>query len=289
MRIHISRVSRCRLISRSGPVLGAVIGLVLLTSMAAPCRGQNYRLRDGRVLAASAVVVRGNQLMRLIEVKSGGVAEVGYPLSEVISLEWPEPEELRRARERLHNGVAEQALADASAVVARFAPFATLPGSWWSEAERLRLKALVALGRFSEIRTAAQQLFERSQDETTRQTASLILARVAVLERRWPDARRLIDLLLKTTLPPALEAEAAVIAGELKLHESDWEGALESFLQLPAFHPAETGLLPKALLGSSRAYRRLGDAGRAERATLELIDQFPKSTEAREAARETGL
>lgn len=289
MRKRVEPVWRHSVILTVGRLLGVGVGIVLLASLVPVCCGQQYRLRDGRVLAANAVVVRGNQLVRLLEVKGGGTAEVGYPLSEIVSLDWPEPEELVRAREGLRNGSVEQALSDATAVVARFAPFATLPGSWWPEAERLRLKALIALNRISEVGAAGRQLFERAPDKSTRQEASLILARVAMHERNWADARKRIESLMKSRLPPGLEAEAAVICGELKLHESDWEGALESFLQLPAFHPTETAMMPRALLGSARAYRRLGDAGRAERAALELIDQFPKSTEARDAAREAGL
>lgn len=289
MRKRVEPVWRHSVILIAGRLLGVSVGIVLLASLVSVCRGQQYRLRDGRVLPANAVVVRGNQLVRLLEVKGGGTAKVGYPLSEIVSLDWPEPEELVRAREGLRNGAVEQALSDATAVATRFAPFATLPGSWWPEAERLRLKALIALNRISEVGAPGRQLFERAPDESTRQEASLILARVAMHERNWPDARKRIESLLKSRLPPGLEAEAAVICGELKLHESDWEGALESFLQLPAFHPTETAMMPRALLGSARAYRRLGDAGRAERAALELIDQFPKSTEARDAAREAGL
>lgn len=289
MRNRVQPVLGYGVILTAGRLLGAIVGFVFLASLAPVCRAQHFRLRDGRVLAANSVIVRGNQLVRMIEVKGGGMAEVGYPLVELQSLDWPEPEELSRARESLSNGAAEQALADASAVAARFAPFATLPGSWWPEAERLRLRALVMLNRVSEIGNAARELFERAPDEPTRQAASLILASVALRERRWPEARRMIDPLLKAALPPALEAELAVLCGELKLQESDWEGALESFLQVPAFHPAETTLMPKALLGSARAYRRLGDAGRAERAALELTDQYPKSSEARVAAREAGL
>lgn len=289
MRKRVEPVWRHSVILTVVRLLGVSVGIVLLASLVSVCRGQQYRLRDGRVLPANAVVVRGNQLVRLLEVKGGGTAEVGYPLSEIVSLDWPEPEELVRAREGLRNGAVEQALSDATAVAARFAPFVKLPGSWWPEAERLRLKALIALNRISEVGAAGRQLFERAPDESTRQEASLILARVAMHERNWTDARKRIESLMKSRLPPGLEAEAAVICGELKLHESDWEGALESFLQLPAFHPTETAMMPRALLGSARAYRRLGDAGRAERAALELIDQFPKSTEAREAAREAGL
>lgn len=289
MENRVRPVWRHSVILTAGRLLGVGVGAVLLASLIPVCRGQQYRLRDGRALAANAVVVRGNQLVRLLEVKGGGTAEVGYPLIEIVSVDWPEPEELVRAREGLHNGAVEQALSDATAVVTRFAPFATLPGSWWPEAERLRLKALIALNRISEIGAAGRQLFDRAPDEATRQEAGLLLARVALHERNWPEARKRIESLMKSKLPSGLEAEAAVVCGDLKLHESDWEGALESFLQLPAFHPAETALLPKALLGSARAYRRLGDAGRAERAALELIDQFPKSAEARDAAREAGL
>lgn len=272
-----------------GGCIVAVASIIMLLATGSHGWSQTLRLRDGRSLAANTVIVRGGQLVRALEIKDGGMAEIGYPLGDVVALDWPEPEELRGAREDLEAHAEARALAKAAAVAGRFEPFAKVPGSWWAEAERLRLQALVGLGRVDGVELAARRLMENAMNDATRQAAQLILAKVALREQRWKDARHAVDSLRKQPLASALEAEAAVICGELRLRESDWEGALESFLQVPAFHPTETGLLPKVLLGSARAYRSLGDAGRAERAALELVDQFPKSNEARQAGREAGL
>lgn len=252
--------------------------------------GQHYRMRDGRTLAANAVVVRGNQLVRALEVKDGTAAEVGYPLSGVAALDWPEPEELRRAQENFTRGATAEALADAEAVATQFVPFATLPGSWWGEAELLRLQALAALGRWGEIESAARRLSENAPVERLRQAARLLIAKANLHERRWPEAKAILDSFGKVSLAPALEGEVAVLRGELRLQDSDWEGALEAFLQVPAFHPTQAALMPPALLGSAKAYRQLGDAGRAERSLLELVDHYPESVEAKQAAAsDTGL
>ncbi len=261
---------------------GAVVVVVLLAPLAS--QGQHYRMRDGQMLAANTVVVRGNQLVRALEVKDGASAEVGYPLSGVVALDWPEPEELRRAQENFVKGAIAEALADAETVATRFSPFSALPGSWWGEAELLRLQALASLGRWNEVEPAARRLSEKAPAERLRQAARLLVAKANLRERRWPEAKAILESLGTLKPIPALEAEIAVLRGELALQESDWEGALEAFLQVPAFHPTQAALMPPALLGSANAYRRLGDAGRAERTLLELVDHYPESAEAKQSA-----
>ena len=112
---------------------------VFVVALLAPLssQGQHYRMRDGRTLAANAVVVRGNQLVRALEVKDGGVAEVGYPLSGVAALDWPEPEELRRAQENFVKGATAEALPWRNASVIASWPTkpvtasASSTGQWW--------------------------------------------------------------------------------------------------------------------------------------------------------------
>lgn len=249
-----------------------------------PGLAQHFRMRDGRTLAAQAVIVRGNQLVRALEVQDGGAAEVGFPLSEVASLDWPEPEELIRARENFARNALAAALADAEAVALRFAPFAILPGSWWGEAELLRLRALAALDRWDGIESAARQLSERAPAVRVRQAAQILVAMAHLRERRLPEAKAIVDSLDRPGLPPGDAAAIAVLRGNLRLQESDWEGALEAFLGIPAFYPTQTRLMPPALLGSARAYRKLGDLGRAERSLLELVEHYPESAEARQAS-----
>lgn len=249
---------------------------------------QTYHLRDGRALLARQVQVRGDQLVQRVADSASGGAEIGYPLSQVARLEWPEPDGLRQAIREAQAGRWELAMRAASDVSAVFEPFGKLPGSWWVPAEVLRLKAALALG----LRVQAvevERVVERAPDDAARQTAHLLLACVHVREGRVKEARALLSDSRLIPVNARTEAEIALVWGELHERQQAPEASLEAFLQVPVFAPWRDDLQPRALLGAARAYRRLGDEDRCERAVIELADQYPNSREAQLAQKEFQL
>ncbi|HRE83113.1 MAG TPA: tetratricopeptide repeat protein [Opitutaceae bacterium] len=249
---------------------------------------QTYHLRDGRILLAQQVQVRGDQLVQRVADGASGGAEIGYPLSQVSRLEWPEPDVLKQAMLEARAGRWESAMRAASEVSAVFEPFGKLPGSWWVPAEILRLKAALALGLQVQA-VEVERVVERAPDEPTRQTSYFLLAWVHVRDGRVREARALLSDTRRIPVNAHTEAEAALVWGELHERQQAPEAALESFLRIPVFAPWRDDLQPRALLGSARAYRRLGDEDRCERAVIELTDQYPHSREAQLAQKEFNL
>jgi len=259
-----------------------VTGMVLGPSVSA----QTYRLRDGRVLSAEQVTVRGNRLIQAVDRGKPGQAEIGFPVASVVAMEWPEPPELSLGRAAFAALRFEEARSAADSVAGQFSVFADVPGSWWGDAELLRLRSLVALQRAAEAKGPAEVLAQRSVGGAVAVSARLLLVEFALGEKRFGEAKAALAEILKSPQPASIEAQAAVLLGDLYAAELAWESALEAYLQIPAFHSTRRDLLSKALLGSARAYRGLGDRGRVERTLLELSDDFPNSTEAKQAERE---
>ena len=62
-------------------------------------RAQQYHLRDGHVLDAIDVAVRGVSLVEAVDaVSADAVVERNYQISDVVRLDWPEPDAFEAAR-----------------------------------------------------------------------------------------------------------------------------------------------------------------------------------------------
>jgi tetratricopeptide (TPR) repeat protein len=260
--------------------------LVILLAFAAVCplSAQRYLLKDGRALNQSEITLRGNNLVRAL---AGGGGEISYPISDVVRLDWPEPAELEEARVLAAAGKHAESEEKVTGVYRQFAPFAKLPGSWWSEAALIRARALLAQDKTADAERAARELMSGSADAETVIAAQLIMARVQVIQNKPDIADAMLDEIMRKDASGEIEARAVMLRGDIAFARKDFEKALEFYLQVPVFYGTEETLLPAALLGSARSYRGYGDASRAERAYLDIIVTYPGSAQAEIAKRES--
>ena len=242
-----------------------------------PVEAQSYHLRDGTRLEASAVERRGHGLVeRLTEPGDEGLAERWHDVTEIIRLEWPEPAGLSLAREQLARGSPDEALAHVEPVVAEFAAFARVEGSWWDEAALLQAEALLAAGRSADASPVVQALVGVGSAVGAPATR-LLFVEIDLQQGRVELAAAMLNrILAEGPLPADLAARAAWLRGEVRLRQGEHEAALEAFLEIPAFHSRERILRPAVLWGSAQAYQRYGDIGRAVRALEQLLLEYPQ-------------
>lgn len=260
-----------------------VLGLVA----APPTPGQVYHLRNGTVLAAEDVVVRGTRLVERIDAADADTTvERLHLVADVVRIEAPEPEALIQARLSLVTGEAAEAIRLCGPLRAEWVLFAKVPGSWWTEASRVRLRGLLREKELKLAEAAAREIIATSLDPEVIGLARLGLAEVQILAGNREIVSAMIDAILAKEVPPAVRAYSWLLRGELALVEGDSEAALEAFLRIPVLHGTRVDLLPSALAGSVRAYRMRDEHGRADRATAELIRIFPESHEAMALAKD---
>jgi hypothetical protein len=250
-------------------------------------RAQRYLLKNGQALTAAEVTLGPGYLVQ--QVASGANSfERRYPFSDLARLEFPEPEALEQAAQALTAGRGPEALVLVEPVFRQFAPFASVPGSYWPRAAQLRLEALLLGKDEAAIATAARELMQAGLDPELTGTAKLALAQLDARAGRESLAVAMLEEIVKDA-PPAVQARAWLLRGDLAAARAAHEEALEAYLRVPAFFGTEDALLPAALLGSARAYRGFGDADRAERAALELLDNYPDTAQAALAKTEFNL
>ena len=254
-------------------------------------RAQQYHLRDGHVLDAIDVAVRGVSLVEAVDaVSADAVVERNYPISDVVRLDWPEPDAFEAARSALARGAGREAVVMLEPVRAEFVLFAKLPGSWWTAASLLRLRGLMLAGAADEAEAAARELIATAIDPEAVGLARLGLAELQLAAGQGEIAAAMVEAILKEDVPAGVRARSWLLRGERALQQGDAEAALEAFLRIAVLHASREGLLAPALEGSRRAYLLWDDPARADRAAEELRRTFPDSPEAaRLAARPNDL
>lgn len=238
--------------------------------MAAVCPGQRYELADGALLDADSVTLRGGMLVHAREVDDGvGSVERTHPLAEVVRLHWPEPEDLRAARQRLADGDRHGCLALVEPVMRQFAPFARVPGSWWLACARLRLRALDPASEPDELSQAAREVASRTDDAEAVGEARLVLTELEIRAGRARLAQTMLASILAEPVPATVRARAWLLRGDIAMAERRFEEAIEAYLRIPVFHSAYSELVPAALVAAEKAFRAYGDDAQADRIAAE--------------------
>ena len=260
------------------------IGYILIALLGvSPLCAQRYLLKDGKILKQDEVVLKGGALVKSLGGDSG---EQTFQLTQVVRLDWPEPEEIAQAQKLLAEGKADEAELKITPIYFQFTPFAIIPGGWWNEAALLRARAMLARQQKPEAEKAAQEILATSTQPEIQNAAQLISVRVQFLLGKMSVAEAKMEELTRKEVSGAIMAEIALLRGDIAYGQKDFETAIEYYLQVPAFYGSEEEFMPAALLGSARSLRGYGDTDRADRAYLDLTAAFPASAEAAIAKRE---
>src|ERR1041384_8088498 len=117
------------------------IFLVLLLFLVRPIHSQNILLKTGQTIETKGVRVSGDVVMGKVQVGSSS-GEVGYQISTIARIDFPEPPQLKTTEALLAQGQPAKALADIGPVVKYYEPLRGVPGNWWAPAALLKVSAL---------------------------------------------------------------------------------------------------------------------------------------------------
>ena len=249
---------------------------------------QRYLLKDGTALAAADVTLGSGALVQQVAIPGGGSFERRYPLADIARLDFPEPEALDEAEKLVTAGSGADALKLIEPICRQFAPFARVAGSHWPRAAQLRLQALLLGTESSAITSAARELMQSGLGPDVTGTAKLALAQLDARAGKSELATVMLEQIVREA-PPAVQARAWLLRGDLAAARASHVEALECYLRIPAFYGTMDELMPAALLGAARAYKGYGDTARAERSALDLIDTYPATLQAAQAKKEFSL
>ena len=214
--------------------------------------------------------------------------EIGYPISAIAKIAFPEPRGLKAASELLAQGQPEKALAEIEQVVTYYAPYKEVPGAWWAQAALVKVSILGALHRDADAEPLLTEIQKVVRDPETLRGAQLRLVEGLIRKQQFEKALQICDGAIKESVQPDVLAEAWVNKGHVLFAKKEWDAALLAYLRVPVFYHNQKIIMPAALLGAAKAYRRLDDDDRAKKSINELTETFPKSPEAELAKAELG-
>jgi tetratricopeptide (TPR) repeat protein len=265
------------------------LALLIAFTLATTGQGQTVLLKDGKRVSTKALRRAGDSIMATNPAVDGAAplqGEVGYPISQIEKIEFPEPAVLKTAANLLASGKAGEALSQSESAFAYFAGFRDAPGSYWPELALLRLSALAALDRDSEAEPLARQVIGQVSNPETVRGAQAQLAGIAGRRGEHEKAIEICDQVLKEGIRPETMAAAAINKARSHQALKQWESAVLAYLNIPVFYPEQKACVPTYLLGSAQCYFELSDLPRAREALNELIKSFSTAPQAESAKAE---
>ena len=258
---------------------------VLLAGAVGSAGAQTFYFNDGRKASMPEARVSGTNIVVQIKLSGaeGGTAETSLPIAKLIRIDWPAPEELLQAEASLRAGKADEALAKIEPLLPSQEPLLAVPGSWWFRGAAVKLAAHAQKGQTTEANAFMERLRLLKAPATVLNAGELALIDQAVTDSS-PDSitARLAALKIEADDDAGL-AGVELIKGRVHEKADRTEEALLAYLRVSVYYPSATAVMPRALLGSSRCYRKLKDEVRAKAALETLRKNFPDAPEAASA------
>ncbi len=223
--------------------------MLVAVVFAAPClRAQDKIVtrtgtQEGRITGMAA---DGSPLIKL----ASGV-ETKVNRADVVSVTMAEPQAMAAAREAAAAGNWDAAL---KAVREPATKFRGLPAAWVIEALGMVGDALMAAGDFAGARTHYDAFAKAYAGSPLAAQADVGLARLAIAEKRLPDADKILSPIVaeasKVLLPDDATARvygaAFFAAGELEEARSQPSAALENYLRVVTLYASNPSLVALA-------------------------------------------
>jgi len=236
-------------------------------------------LKDGRSVVSPALSRSGDNVMATVQVGANS-GQVGYALANIERIDFPEPPQLKAARELFAKGKVPEGTAVLAPVIRYFEPFRDVPGSYWARAVTMKLNAWVSVGNEREAQDLIEQLKAPSSIPEITQVAQVEEAASWARKGLYEKAVPVFDTAIRQSADHETLALAWLHKGHSLLGLKQWEAATLAYLHLPVFYPEDGMLVAPALLGSARAMVGLEDFAGAELRLHDLIEMFPASPEA---------
>lgn len=272
--------------NRLKPTLAILGAAALLLVFLQAAHAQNIILKTGQTIETKGVRRSGDMVMGSVQVGSSR-GEVGYQLSTISRIDFPEPTQLKTTAALLSQGEPAKALAEIGPVVKFYEPFREVPGNYWAQAALLKVSALAGMQLDKEAESLGEEIRKNTTDPETARAAQLQIVSSLVHKEDYKKAIELCDAVIKESAKPSVLAEAWVNKGDALSAQRTWNDAVLAYLHVPVFYEDEKLWMPPALLGAARAFQGLQDLDRARKALDDLTTQFPKSAQAETARAES--
>ncbi len=258
------------------------LSLAFFLSLTGLSHAQTLTLKNGKTFKFAEVRVENGRIMVPMTIE-GEIAELSYPIGEVVSMKFPEPEEIIKiARRLVAAGKYDEAMTALEPIIKIFEPFKTISGSYWAACSAISLECFSGLGKNKEFDDLLQEfgIFKFPKGSPGHLHLETIRMTHYVRNGKMTEAEEILAFLEKHALNDEQNAALSLVRGDIQFKKQDYEHAIYAYLRLPVFHHPLEHLQPRALNGALRCYTALGKESLAKRTQAELIEGYPTSIEA---------
>jgi hypothetical protein len=199
---------------RSEVRFAASLLLMLLLVIDQPAFGQAISLKTGQKVDTQGVRREGDLIMGKVQVGTGS-GEIGYHLSQIAKIDFPEPRGLKSAADLMTQGQPQKAFAEIEPVVSFYQGFKEVPGSWWAQAALIKVSVLAALQREAEAESLAADIQKSVTDPETARGAQVRLAAGLIKKRQFEKVIAICDAAIKESADAQIVANAWLNKGDL--------------------------------------------------------------------------
>ncbi|MES2706338.1 MAG: tetratricopeptide repeat protein [Verrucomicrobiota bacterium] len=222
----------------------------LLLACAPISSAQTLIFPAGSVELAEVTIV-GTDVQR----KTGGPK---IPVSSIVRVEFPKPEELAAADDLLLKAKYEEAYAKAKITQDFHRPWKDKPGSWYAPASLLVAESLLRQNKYDDSARLMSELRNMTLPGQLQMRVTLLDAREQFQKGINQPALTKVNSLLKSVKDSDTAARLYLLLGDIQFKRESFEEALDAYLHVPVFYGAEAAFLPAADLGAARSLSRLG-------------------------------
>ena len=244
-----------------------------------PAEAQTLVFPAGSVELAE-VTLAGANAQRKVKRVDGSEAVTSIPLSSLLRVDFPKPDELAAADDLILKGKYEEALAKAKITQELHRLWKDKPGSWYPQASLLVAESLLRLNKYDESARLMSELRNMTLGSNLQIRVTMLDALEQFQKGITGPALAKIKPLSKGAQDAETLARLFLLIGDVQFKRDAFAEGLDAYLQIPVFYGAEAAFLPAAELGAAKCLARLNRTQDAMDSLTRIIERYVGTPEA---------
>jgi hypothetical protein len=212
--------------------------------------------------------------------KPEGGQDILIPVNTIVRIAFRESGGLRDARDGNYAADSRTVIDNTGAEMTYHKTWIDIPGSMWPTLMRLRLPALIAAGRTSDLDDLLKDWTPKGDPELDAAVALLNLKRSGAAR---PELQKAWKAAIEDNVGTLSAAISWIELGNEAAEAKDWDTAIRYYVSVQVFAPNWRPLHPLALVGAVKACLANEQPGQAIPFSEDLKTEYPRSSQAKAA------
>ena len=267
-------------------MLRHALTLAALLLLAQAASAQMIVLKDGTQINHTEFTVQDGKVVRTLTIGDKTATTV-LPMTNIASMDWPEPIEISDARSLLGQGKPEEAITIIKKSKDFFEVFENVKGTPYREVFFAYVETLSQAGQFEETIKLIPQL--RAVQLTEEQKLKLRIIQLDIDRQTSTEYASILgeaESILKDTNDSGIHAAIWMIIADIHLKKKELEKALMAYLRIPVFYGTQVQRVPDAEMKAAQTLVRMKRYEDAQVLFSRLIDTYKGSAIAQAAEKE---